>query len=117
MRIVLGLMAVWLMPIAAGAHTPLAPGATVKSPGEYVLTADSISKGEFNIRIEADNVPVAGTTRRFEAETHTGQHGEGYAITVITQPLGGKHAISVACNENAGDLRVHDFSLSAFQVR
>ena len=68
-------------------------------------------------RIESDNVAIAGTTRRFEAEAHTGQHGEGYAITVITAPLGGKHAISVACNENAGDLRVHDFSLSAFQVR
>lgn len=74
-----------------------------------------VSRGD--CRIEADNVPVVGTTRRFETDTHTGQHGEGFAITVITQPLGGKHAISVACNENAGDLRIHDFSLSAFQVR
>ena len=68
-------------------------------------------------RVEADNAPITGTTRRFEAEAHTSDHGEGYAITVITAPLGGKHAISVACNENSGDLRVHDFSLSAFQVR
>jgi hypothetical protein len=74
-----------------------------------------VSRGD--CRIEADNNPITGTTRRFEAETHTSDHGEGYALTAITGPLGGKHAISVACNENAGDLRVHDFSLSAFQVR
>jgi hypothetical protein len=75
----------------------------------------AVSRGD--CRIEADNVAIAGTTSRYEASTHTGQHGEGVAISVVTQPLGGKHAISVACNENAGDLRVHQFQLSAFQVR
>ena len=36
---------------------------------------------------------------------------------MITAPLGGTHTLSVACNENAGDLRVHQYQLSAFQVR
>lgn len=58
MKAVYALVAVWLVPMAASAHTPLAPGATVKAPGEYVLAADSISKGEFNIRVEADNVSI-----------------------------------------------------------
>ena len=36
---------------------------------------------------------------------------------MITGPIGGKHAISVACNETENDLRVQQFQLSAFQVR
>jgi hypothetical protein len=36
---------------------------------------------------------------------------------VVTAPLGGKHAISVACDDAANDLRVQQFQLSAFQVR
>ena len=68
-------------------------------------------------RIEVDGNPVAGTTRRFEATTHTGEHGEGYALDTITGPIGGKHAISVACDDAANDLRIHQFQLSAFQVR
>lgn len=68
-------------------------------------------------RLESDNTPIAGTTRKFEASQHAVEHGEGFGISVITPPLGGKHAISIACNENAGDLRIHQFQLSAFQVR
>jgi hypothetical protein len=68
-------------------------------------------------RIEADNNPIAGTTRRFEVPTHTADHGEGFSISAITGPLGGKHAISVACDDAANDLRIHQFQLSAFQVR
>jgi hypothetical protein len=68
-------------------------------------------------RLEADNVPIAGTTTRIETGTHTADHGDGWAISVVTQPLGGKHAISVACDDAANDLRVQQFQLSAFQVR
>jgi hypothetical protein len=74
-----------------------------------------IARGD--CRLEADGNPIAGTTRRFEVDNHTGEHGEGYAIDVITPPLGGKHAISIACDDAANDLRIHQFQLSAFQVR
>jgi hypothetical protein len=68
-------------------------------------------------RLEADNNPIAGTTIRVETPTHTGQHGDGYGINIVTPPLGGVHSLSVACNENNGDLRVHQYQLSAFAVR
>ena len=74
-----------------------------------------VSRGD--CRLEADNAPIAGTTIRTETPTHAGEHGDGYGINIITAPLGGKHTISVACNENAGNLVVHQFQLSAFQVR
>ena len=91
-------------------------------PRKYYIAFDGVfdavggaSRGD--CRLEADNNPIPGTTIRIEPQTHTGEHGEGSGINIITAPLGGKHAISVACNENAGDLRVHQFQLSAFQVR
>lgn len=68
-------------------------------------------------RLEADNNPIAGTTIRIDTPTHAGEHGAGYGINVVTPPLGGAHQLSVACNENAGDLRVHQYQLSAFAVR
>jgi hypothetical protein len=68
-------------------------------------------------RLEADNNPIAGTTIRVDTPAHTTQHGDGYGINVITAPLGGVHTLSVACNETEGDLRVHQYQLSAFQVR
>lgn len=52
-------MFVWMMvPGPVVAHTPVGPNATIRSSGEYVLTSDSTSTGEFNIRIEADNVAL-----------------------------------------------------------
>ncbi len=93
-------------------------------PRRYYVSFDGIfdSVGAPNARgdcrLEADNVPIAGTTIRLEQITpHTGEHGDGAGINIVTPALGGKHQISVACNENAGDLRVHQFQLSAFQVR
>jgi hypothetical protein len=35
----------------------------------------------------------------------------------VTTPQGGKHTISVACNETTGDVKVPQFELSAVQVR
>ncbi len=91
-------------------------------PRKYYVSFDGtfdgiggVSRGD--CRLEADNAPITGTTIRVETPTHTGEHGEGYGINVITTPLGGKHTISVACNETAGDLKVHQYQLSAFQVR
>jgi hypothetical protein len=68
-------------------------------------------------RLEADNSVISGTTIRVETGNHAANHGDSYGINIITSPLGGKRTLSVACNETAGDLRVHQFQLSAFQVR
>ena len=70
-------------------------------------------------RLEADNAPINGTTIRVEVPNHQSDHGSGYGINIVTQPLGGKHTFSVACNEQGagGDLRVRQFQLSALTVR
>jgi hypothetical protein len=112
---------------------PVAPGtyldcATVNVDGstgfprKYYISFDGNFEGiggaaRGDCRLEADNAPITGTTIRVEAPTKTSDHGSGYGINVITGPLGGTHTLSVACNENANDLRVRQFQLSAFQVR
>ncbi len=75
-------------------------------------------------RLEADNNPISGTTIKVQAGPHqptapatANDFGEGAGINIITTPLGGKHTFSVACNESAGDLKVHQFQLSALTVR
>jgi hypothetical protein len=74
-----------------------------------------VARGE--CRLESDNTTIAGTPMQIEVGTHNADHGEGYAISVITPPLGGKHALSVACSETFGDFRIHQYQFSAFQVR
>jgi hypothetical protein len=75
-------------------------------------------------RLEADNSPISGTTIKVEASPHqpvapaTGtDFGEGAGINIVTTPLGGRHTFSVACNETAGNLKIHQFQLSALTVR
>lgn len=68
-------------------------------------------------RLESDNTPIPGTTIRVDTPTHQADHGDGYGINVVTPPLGGAHTLSVACNESFGDLRVHQYQLSAFAIR
>lgn len=94
-------------------------------PRRVALTFDGIFDGvgavsRGDCRLEADNAPINGTTIRVEASTHAANHGEGAGINIVTQPLGGRHTFSVACNETtgpAGDLRAQQFQLSALTVR
>lgn len=92
-------------------------------PRKYYVSFDGNFEGlggpaRGDCRLEADNAPITGTTIRVEAPVKTADHGSGYGINIVTAPLGGKHTLSVACNENgANDLRVRQFQLSAFQVR
>ncbi|HEX2359514.1 MAG TPA: hypothetical protein VHH72_06830 [Solirubrobacterales bacterium] len=113
-------------PTAAATYTDCATvnvDGSTGFPRKYYVSFNGVFDGvggplaRGDCRLEADNNPIPGTTIRIEQDTHTGEHGDGSGINVVTTPLGGKHAISVACNENAGDLRVHQFQLSAFQVR
>ena len=91
-------------------------------PRKYYISFDGNFEGiggpgRGDCRLEADNAPISGTTIRVEAPVKTSQHGSGYGINIITAPLGGKHTLSVACNENENNLMVRQFQLSAFQVR
>ena len=112
-------------PNAAGTYTDCATVSVNGSTGfprKYYISFDGNFEGvggaaRGDCRLESDNTPITGTTIRVEAPTKTADHGSGYGINIITPPLGGVHTLSVACNENANDLRVRQFQLSAFQVR
>jgi hypothetical protein len=91
-------------------------------PRRYFVSFDGVFDGVGGVsrgdcRIEVDNAPVPGTQVRIEAVTHEADHGTGQGISVITSAIGGKHAISVACDDKQNDLRVHQFQLSALQTR
>jgi hypothetical protein len=91
-------------------------------PRRYMVVFDGIFDGvggasRGDCRLELDNNVINGTTIRVESTTHAANHGEGAGINIVTTPQGGKHTISVACNETVGDLRVQQYQLSAIQVR
>jgi hypothetical protein len=91
-------------------------------PRRYALTFDgtfssAAASATGDCRLEADNNAINGTTIKVEATTTAANHGDGYGINIVTTPLGGDHTFSIACNETAGDLKVHQFQLSAISVR
>jgi hypothetical protein len=65
-------------------------------------------------RLELDNTEINGTKTNVH---ETGSGTAGFGINIVTTPQGGKHAISLACNETVGDLKVPQFEISAVQVR
>ena len=112
-------------PTAAGTYVDCATvnvDGSTGFPRKYYISFDGNFEGiggdaRGDCRLEADNAPIAGTTIRVQAPIKVADHGSGYGINIVTAPLGGKHTLSVACNENVNDLRVRQFQLSAFQVR
>jgi len=64
-------------------------------------------------RLELDNTAINGT----KTDVHSTGPAAGFGINIVTTPQGGKHQISVACNEKSGNLRVQDYQLSAISVR
>jgi hypothetical protein len=112
-------------PTAAATYTDcltLSVNGSTGFPRKYYISFDGTFDGDGgqargDCRLESDNAPIAGTTIRVDTPTHQADHGDGYGINVITPPLGGVHTLSVACNETNGDVRVHQYQLSAFQVR
>lgn len=96
-------------------------------PRRVMLVFDGTFNGDAlgaqgDCRLEADNNPINGTTIKVETDTidtPTDHRGDGFGINIVTTPLGGKHTFSVACNEKTGtgDLKVHDYQLSAITVR
>jgi hypothetical protein len=90
-------------------------------PRKYFVVFDGVFHGpdaataaSGECRLELDNSPLNGTTTK----VHSPGPDAGFGINIVTTPQGGKHTISVACNETgAGDLKVSSFELSAVQVR
>jgi len=87
-------------------------------PRKYFVVFDGVFNGGGSpatgeCRLEVDNNPLNGTTTK----VHTPSTDTGFGINIVTTPQGGKHTISVACNETQADLKVPSFELSAVQVR
>jgi hypothetical protein len=79
--------------------------------GSFHAQGGADASGE--CRLELDNAPITGT----KTDVHSTGPAAGFGINIVTTPQGGKHQISLACNEKSGDLRVQDYQLSAASVR
>jgi hypothetical protein len=89
-------------------------------PRRYLVVFDGVFHGTGGnavgeCRLEVDNNSINGTTTPVTAPNSP--LNVGYGINIVTTPQGGKHTISVACNETTGDLKVSHYELSAIQVR
>lgn len=87
-------------------------------PRRYLITFDGVFNGGGSpatgeCRLEVDDKQLDGTQTKVRSEGGDA----GFGINIVTTPQGGKHTISVACNEDAGNLKVPTFQLSAIQVR
>jgi hypothetical protein len=87
-------------------------------PRRYLVVFDGTVDGGGSTangicHLEVDNTELNGT----KTNVHTPGGIQGVGINIVTTPQGGKHTISVACNETVGDVKVPQFELSAVQVR
>jgi hypothetical protein len=64
--------------------------------------------------LEIDGAEVNGT--KTNVRTPNGDI-QNVGMNIVTTAQGGKHTISAACSETAGDLKLPQFELSAVQVR
>jgi hypothetical protein len=87
-------------------------------PRRYFVVFDGVLNGggspaSGECRLELDNQPLNGTTNK----VHTEGGDASVGVNIVTTPQGGKHEISIACNETAGDVKLPSFQLSAVQTR
>jgi hypothetical protein len=110
-------------PAAAGTFvdcTTVSVDGSTGFPRRYLVTFDGVFEGtggaaRGECRLELDNAALTGTKTPVSAPASP--NTAGYGINIVTTPAGGKHTISVACDESTGDLKVQQFQLSAIQVR
>lgn len=83
-------------------------------PRKYLLIADGTANGGNGVcHLEIDNSEINGTKTNVR-----GSAGEAsFGINIVTTRQGGEHQFSLACTEQTSDLKVHQFELSAVQVR
>jgi hypothetical protein len=87
-------------------------------PRKYLVVFDGTFDGGGSpasgiCHLELDGTELNGT----KTNVHTDGGIEGFGINIGTTGQGGKHTISVACTETAGDLKVPQYELTAVQVR
>jgi hypothetical protein len=87
-------------------------------PRRYLIVFNGVLNGggaaaSGECRLELDNTPLNGTTNKI----HTEGGDASVGANIVTTPQGGKHTISVACNETAGNVKLPSYQLSAIQVR
>jgi hypothetical protein len=87
-------------------------------PRRYLVVFDGVLNGggspaSGECRLELDNNVLDGSTNKI----HTEGADVSVGSNIVSTPSGGKHTISVACNETAGDVKLPTFQLSAVQVR
>jgi hypothetical protein len=87
-------------------------------PRKYLIVFDGTFDGGGSAasgicHLEIDGAEINGT----KTNMHTPGGIEGFGINIATTAQGGKHTLSVACNETTGDLKVPQFELTAVQVR
>jgi len=87
-------------------------------PRRYFVVFDGVLNGggspaSGECRLELDNTALVGTTNKL----HTEGGDSAVGINIVTVPSGGKHEISVACNETSGDVKLPTYQLSAVQTR
>lgn len=108
-------------PSAAGTFTDcttVSVDGSTAFPRRYFVVFDGVFEGGPGVakgecRLELDNTAINGT----KTNVHSDGPPAGFGINIVTTPQGGKHTISVACDESQGDLKVPDYELSAIQVR
>jgi hypothetical protein len=87
-------------------------------PRRYLIVFDGVLNGSGSpasgeCRLELDNQVLDGSTNK----VHTEGGDASVGSNIVSVPSGGKHTISVACNETAGDVKLPTYQLSAVQVR
>jgi hypothetical protein len=87
-------------------------------PRRYFVVFDGVLNGTGSpasgeCRLELDNQVLDGSTNKI----HTEGPDVSIGTNIVTTPQGGKHEISIACNETAGDVKLPTYQLSATQVR
>lgn len=83
-------------------------------------TNGNASRGE--CRLELDNTGAAVNNAFAKlgdsnGGVHPTNYHAGWGLNTITAPLGGNHAYSVKCNEQAGNIKYHDIQISAIGIR
>jgi hypothetical protein len=89
-------------------------------PRRYMLVFDGAFQGtggpaRGECQLELDDTAINGTKTPVTGPVSPAN--AGFGINIVTTPQGGEHTFSVACNETNGDLKVHQFELSAISVR
>jgi hypothetical protein len=75
--------------------------------------------GRGTCRLQVDGQPQGTAVARLGAAAgaHEGQHGDGFGMNAIVQPLTGSHRYALACNETEGNIEIDDAYMTVITLR